>query len=437
VKNYPFHLITGSGKGASYSSLRQIGDIIPAEPLGQAKVRLFYNIASFNLTIADRMLTFPEFKETVVLGYYFNNQSPAASAWRLPVKSFVPPDMADAKQIMFTEADGHETVYTLNPSSTSQKMYFAPGLINGTPYLVYDDQNYQWFWYHPGAQVSERYNKYGKLVERTDIWGNKIAFDYTDPVNGVLQSVTGPSGNQYLIDRSDKSDGGRLERIRVKRPSENYGSYIQSYDFDKNGLLITSSASLNGRDLSTVYQTQYHYAVIDPLLLDSIRQDDGTLLQLAYDTYTQNNATAYRLATFYLPAADGQTRTDFTYSSGKVGVEVRGAWKANFYIDSQSRLIQKDQYVSYYDAPKVIETTRYDYASDGQIQKITCPNTGVESFVYSPPFGLLTRHSRPNGQQADYVYENDQNRPLLQSTTVNLPDSKTPVITYTVYQRLW
>ena len=435
MKNYPFHLITGGGKGASYSSLRQIGDIIPAGPLGQGKVRVFYNIASFNLAVADRALVFPEFKEAVILGYCYNSQSPTASAWRLPLKSFVPPDTPDTKQIIFTEADGHETPYTFYSGSSSQKMYFAPGLMNGTPYLVYDDQNYQWFWYHPGTQVCERYNKYGKIEERRDAWGNVTTFNYIDPVKGTLQYISGPSGIEYWLDSNSKSDGGRLDRIRVKKPGQDYGSYIQSYDFDKNGLLITSGASLNGQDLTAVYQTQYVYSSVNPPLLKSIQQDDGTQLTIDFVSFSQNSVLSYRVQTLYLPAADGQCRTDFTYSSGKVGVEVRSAWMADFFLDSQSRLIRKDQYVSYTDGPLSKETTQYEYATAGQIQKITRPNQGMESFVYSSPFGLLTRHVRPDAQQTDYVYDNGQNRPLLQSTQVSLPDSKTPVITYTVYER--
>ncbi len=347
----------------------------------KGKVRVFYNIASFNLTVADRALIFPEFKEAVILGYCYNSQSPTASAWRLPLKNFVPPDTADAKQIIFTEADGHETPYTFYSGSSSQKMYFAPGLMNGTPYLVYDDQNYQWFWYHPGTQVCERYNKYGKIEERRDAWGNVTAFNYIDPVRGTLQYISGPSGIEYWLDSNSKSDGGRLDRIRVKKPGQDYGSYIQSYDFDKNGLLITSGASLNGQDLTAVYQTQYGYSSINPPLLKSIQQDDGTQLTIDFVSFSQNSVLSYRVQTLYLPAADGQCRTDFTYSSGKVGVEVRSAWMADFFLDSQSRLIRKDQYVSYTDGPLSKETTQYEYATAGQeIHPLPLLQRGNESF---------------------------------------------------------
>ena len=426
MKNYPFHLITGSGKGVSYSSLRQTGDIIPAGPLGQSKVRVFYNIASFNLTVADRALVFPEFKDNVVLGYGYNSQSPTASAWRLPIKSFIPP-AGDGKQIIMTEVDGHEAVYTLSTVPSSQKMYFAPGFANGTPYLIYGSS--LWYWYHPQTQVCEVYDLKGQLQERRDAWGNITRFYYSS--DGLLQSITGPSQIQYVIERGSKSDGGRLEKICVKRPGQSTGAYVQSYDFDKNGLLLTSSASLNGQDLTTVYQTQYGYSSINPPLLNSIKQDDGTLLQVSYGSVSQN----YRVQTIYLPAADGQCRTDFTYSTGKVGVEVRSAWMADFFLDSQSRLIRKDQYVSYDDGPLVKETTQYEYATTGQIQKITRPNQGVESFEYDSPYGLLTQHVQPNAQQTDYFYDNGQYRPLLQTTKVSLSDSKTPVVTYTVYER--
>jgi hypothetical protein len=44
-------MITGSGLGYAYSSLAQVGDIIPVRALGQAKVKLYCNLASGNLVI--------------------------------------------------------------------------------------------------------------------------------------------------------------------------------------------------------------------------------------------------------------------------------------------------------------------------------------------------------------------------------------------------
>ena len=63
------------------------------------------------------------------------------------------------------------------------------------------------------------------------------------------------------------------------------------------------------------------------------------------------------------------------------------------------------------------------------------PDGGVEKFLYTTPFGLLTEHQRPNGQQQTLTYDIGQNRPLLQSITDYFPDSKTPLVTYFVQER--
>ena len=431
MKKYPFHLVTGPGKGASYSSLMQVGDLSPAEPLGQAKVRLACNLTNNNMVIADRALIFPEMKEPVVLGYCFNSQSPAALAWRLPIESFIPPDHDYPDfppTIIFTEADGHETTYTR--SSENLTMYFAPGLRDGTPYLQYDQVRYQWYGYHPKTQVGEIYNLTGRLIERRDAWGNRTQFTYNKDT-GQLESIyCVTSKNKYSITRTVRSDGSRAETISRTNDNDPTAHVFQAYEFDKNGLLITSTASINGLDFTDGYKTTYQYAAADPLVLTGITQDDGTDM-----TFQYVSSLTGQLQTIYLPAATGVTRTDFQYSPGKVGVTVKGGWKADFLLDSQSRVIQKDQYTNFNDAKFTTESTHYEYAPTGQLQKITQPDGGQESFTYSSPFGLLTRHIRPNNQQADYIYDEGQNRPLLTTETVTIPDNKTPLTTYYINQR--
>ena len=424
MKQYPFHLISGTGKGISYSSLSQVGDLSPAEAFGQAKGRIFYNFTNGNLSIADHLLLFPEIKAHVPLGFCFNSSSPNISAWRLPVRSFTPPDTADAKQITLIEVDGHEAVYTRNGS-----LFFAPGCGDGTPYLQYDADHYQWYWYHPGTQTCEVYNKYGLMVERRDCWGNRIQYNY-DPTSRQLTSVIGPSGNQYVIERSKTPDGILSVTIGLIRPGQSYPLYLQGYEFDNDtGLLKTSTCSINGRDLTDGYKIHYDYGLTTPQpVITKISQDDGTYITFAYDS-------SWRIQTIYLPAASGSTRADFKYSDRKAEVAINNCWKADFEWDSQSRIIQRTQYTGFRTGDSESEVTQYEYSSDGQLQKITQPDGGIESYTHSAPFGLLTQHRRPDGQQTDFFYNDGQNRPLLQSTVFTLPGSSTPLIKYSVYER--
>ena len=293
MKKYPFHLITGEGLGVSYSSNKQVGSLSPDEAMGQAQVDVFCNITNGNVAIADHPLPFAEISQPVLLGYFFNSQAPLVkNAWRLPVSSFTAPS-SDQKQLVFTETDGHQTIYSKNGA-----LYFAPGLVKGTPYLQFDETRYQWFWYHPGTGMSAIYDKYGTLLQRRDAWGNRTNYTYSS--DGQLASIQGPSGNQYVIDRVNNSDGSRQETVSIIHPGGGKLP-VQQYLFDKKGLLVTSTAGS--------YQTNYQYlATADKVQISAIQQTDGTLIEFAYD--------ASWLQTIYL--SGGATRVDFIYRVGMV-----------------------------------------------------------------------------------------------------------------------
>jgi YD repeat-containing protein len=421
MKDYPFHVIAGLGKGYSYSSFTQIQDLLPAKSLGQAEINVFYNVASLNTVVRDHALTFAEINGSVTLGYLFNSQSvPISSAWRLPIKSFTPPT-SDAKQILFVEEDGHETTYQWDGMG-----YRPPGLMDGTPYLQWNESTNQWYWYHPGTQVTEIYNSQGLLLQRRDRWGNKTNYGYD---KNQLNTVTGPSGNQYRINRTVNVDGTRYETITLAKSGSEL--VLQSYQFDKNGLLIESITSTNGTNLTSGYKTTYNYYRTSPTAqIDTIIQDDGVNLEFAYTTLPSSGEIA--LQTIYL--SQGKTRADFTYSGQKIGLEIRGGLKIDMLLDSQSRLNQLNQYTGF-SGSKTYDTTQYQYASTGQIAAIISPDKSQETFAYDSTFGLLQQHCHPNGQQTDYYYDIGQNRPILQSKISTLEESKQQAITYYVQQR--
>jgi YD repeat-containing protein len=438
MKSYPFHVVTGeAGPGVSYSSWRQIGDWMPSQPLGQAQVRVFYNIASGNVSIADHLWTLAGLSEPLVLGYYFNSQVPLLNtAWRLPVSHLTPP-ASGSKQVIFTESDGHETPYT-----QTGELYVAPGLTDGTPYLQWQPKTNQWFWHHPKTHLSALYDKNGVLLERRDQWGN--ATQYTYDSKGLLQTIVGPSRNRYTFQRNYKTDGSREETLWLTRPD---GAWItlQRYQFDKDNLLTLSETSLDGQNFKSVYQTTYTYTEKTPRLqLSKITQTDGTQMQLNYGLIAPPEQKAktplkpglWRLLSIEMGAGEAVTRAEFTYNGNRIRLAVGNpGWLADFVIDTRSRISQVIQYTGDTDTSRS-ETTRYEYAASGQLQTLTRPDGSRESWAYLEKFGLVTQHVRPNGQETRYYYDiGRNNRPLLQTQEQISLETKQSLYTYYVHER--
>lgn len=417
MKSYPFHLIAGDDKGYSYSSFPRIGDILAGKSFGQAQVDIYANVANGNLAIRDHALIFSEISEPVTLAYYYNSQvSSLASAWRLPVKSFKPP-AKDAKQIVFTEEDGHQTLYQVKG-----ELFCAPGLVHGTPFLKWNEKTQQWWRYSPANQVSELYDSKGCLLEKRDAWGNKTFYDYDS--KGGLQSIRAPSGKQYLINSSIKN-GQLYQTISVTPKSGGAAKILQGYLFSEQGLLIESITSLNGMNLDGGYKTTYRY-VDSSARLFSIIQDDGSQIQFNYKS-------SGCLKGIDLPGQSTVTRMDLMYSAKKVKAEISGGWLVDIEVDDQSRFSKITRYADYqgFDKP---ETTSYQYHPEGQIAKILLPDGSQETYDYLETYGLITVGIRPNGQETRYSYDISNYRPLQQSQSILLPESKQSAVTYSIYE---
>jgi len=164
--------------------------------------------------------------------YVYNAQAAdAGSAWRLGWEQFTQlPSTTDpvGTTAVLTEADGHQTTYTLDQARSQQLkdksgstvFYFAPGLANGTPWLRFDYDNKQWIRYHPGTQITEIYNTQGYLVKRSDAQGRFSTFEYT---NGQLSAVNAPSAQKFRARRTTFTRGSRAFAARSF-------SYVSSAD---------------------------------------------------------------------------------------------------------------------------------------------------------------------------------------------------------------
>lgn len=60
MPSYPYQLMTGNGLGITYSSLQQVGPVLPATGFGQANVAVFLNLKTNNVMLQDHCRHFPE-----------------------------------------------------------------------------------------------------------------------------------------------------------------------------------------------------------------------------------------------------------------------------------------------------------------------------------------------------------------------------------------
>ncbi len=136
----PFTIIAGKGLSTSYSSLTQIGGILPGGGFGSAAIQLYANVTNGNLVVHDHVLTVMEQNGPLNFGYVYNSQATnpdnpwhfAVVSRLLTMPSTTRPFGTEARML---EIDGHETRYL---QKDGQPLYYcAPGHTNGTPYLTY------------------------------------------------------------------------------------------------------------------------------------------------------------------------------------------------------------------------------------------------------------------------------------------------------------
>jgi hypothetical protein len=70
VVGFPFSLTSGQGLGASHSSLHSF---LPTRSLGQADIKCDFNMATGNVCVEDRLLSFADVGGNIEFSYFYNS----------------------------------------------------------------------------------------------------------------------------------------------------------------------------------------------------------------------------------------------------------------------------------------------------------------------------------------------------------------------------
>ncbi len=426
---YPFTLVSGQGLGVSYSSLNQVGSVLPATEWGQAQLKLFVNVATGNLIIHDHAFKAIEGNGILDLGFKYNGYvDDPAKAWRFgPAKKFKSlPISSDANTATLIESDGHETVYT--STGGTPPLFVAPGLRDGTPHLYYDNTLKVWVWYDPGTKITEHYNAKGLLTHRFDAEGHCSYFEYD--AHDEISAVTGPDGNRYEIERTAtdvKIYAVKGETIRV---------LLQAHRFDSYGRLETTQ--IPNPD-GTHYTVKYTYR-LNTSQIREITQSDQTSVVFGYASATENSPPTTCQPLFDLRFGNSQDKfytVDIDYDTlpaRQVSVKA-GTACYQFKLDApeqNSRLLQVNEARGYSEETKAEQETKtptaedknlsprskpdfidaegwdittFDYVPTGQLGTISHPDSSQEHFVFRNKYGLKSRVLKPNDQFVDYSYD--------------------------------
>ncbi|MBA2655354.1 MAG: RHS repeat protein, partial [Gammaproteobacteria bacterium] len=399
----PYSIVTGQGLGVSYSSLQQVGDIFPAKEFGQGKVKIHVNVANGNLVVFDHVCRLVEANGPLEFYYVFNHQPNnqwclAADARRF--KQLPNPSQPNIPGILI-ELDGHETSYIYDPV---QKKYKAPGLNNGTPYLIYDNNNNQWQWYHPYTKITEIYDAAGLLRKKYDEEGRTSTYEYD--TGSRLSAIMGASGTRYEIYYTPTNVSIYLVR------DDQHRSQLANYLFE-NGQLTESQVG--------DYKINYVYPANQ---LTYILQSDGTRCTFGY--------TGENHAFVDVIYAGKNSRTRFDYSQPlQVSISDPNFQLTKIYMDSASRITQVDRQTGYSNLDKAIDTTKYTYTQSGQLESVIDPDHGVTENTYDPLFDLRIKKKAPNNQTIQYFYgQSDQPELFAQAKTLT---DDIQAVTYFIY----
>lgn len=373
--NTPFYSITGLGSGFSYSSYNQLSNTPNAVSLGQAKLASYVNLLTGNLVISDHVIKISEANGVLNLGFTYNSQTASATeAWQFTLKRLT--KTPDGQSAILREEDGHLTEYNI----TADSNYSAPGLNDGTPYLIPDPVSQGWQWCHPKTGDVEYYDSNGCLVKREDALGRTNTYIYDE--NGNLQTITGPSGASYKISRAADTIGLYL----VNNGNE---SLLQHYSLDNQGKIETTQ-------LPGGYKIQYEYYPDNTL--KSITQDDGTAVSFTYEngqvvSWQQGETILY----------------DFTYpslSNPDIAIIQDGCKNQTLVMmDPATGLTQQISKQTGFDQEGAeIDTTSYQYNQQNQLQTVITPGGGVTRYEYNETHGLLSKVTGANGQITQYQY---------------------------------
>ena len=404
MMRFPYTPVVGQGLGVSYSSLTQLGPIVPSQQPGQANVKVFINIANGNLTVFDHTASVIEQNGQLDFRYVYNSQANPGQAWRLGVarrfKQLPSPTRPFGPTAVLQETDGHETTYTIGFNN----WYFAPAHGEGTPYFRYHESTGQWILFEPHSQITEYYDAQGILRKREDAAGRTTTFEYD--ANQQLTAVVAPNNNRYEIRRAGGDVG-----IYLREGDRT--TLLQVHHFNSAGLLEFT-------ELPNQYRITYQYK-LNSSQLDSIEQTDGSVYTFDYENKSQQAKVEW------CGVGDSGNRTQIRYDNDKVTLRAGDIISTYITLDAQSRITNLTREREYLGEPGGQDDTQYSYTSKGQLKSIIHPNQGIEEFEYNHVFDLLTQHTQPDGQVLAYQYglTPDQAKVICRSVySAAAPDNK-------------
>jgi hypothetical protein len=149
----PFHLISSQGLGYRYSSLSQVGALVPQVSVGQAQLEVYVS-ANGNVVVADTLCPVVEGGDELPLQLVYNSQADsAAQAWRFAAEKRLR-QTQDGAVVVLTEACGHETMYR------ERRRWFAGGHADQGHLLQAENGTYEWRL--PGASEGLQFDAAGQ-----------------------------------------------------------------------------------------------------------------------------------------------------------------------------------------------------------------------------------------------------------------------------------
>jgi len=427
MRKYPYHLITSTGLGFSYSSLTQIGDVLPPDSgLGQANIGLYFNVKTLNVYVEDQMADFVEAGLKLPTGFIYNS---ANNTWQFYLRRFsqLPASTNDTATLI--EADGHETTYFYDSVNA---FFIPPRTGQGFPILQFDENNKSWVLYHSELRVIEIYDQQGLLRERRNHVGQKISFEYDGENN--LNKINGYSGNVYLLNRQIESTTAYSIDLILQK-ADGSQQKIQHYEF-ANNLLQTSTRYDFLNNKLTGYITTYRYATDNSILL-SILQDDGTQLDTKIIAGNQRSVT---LGNRSGTNSDGLSFMISTQENNSVRVTAGNpGFQLDFILDANGQLQSLKRYngSGTYDENQT-EISQYVYNDKNELTQIKHPNNTQETRNFDSIFGFLIEHTHIQNQlllsKIQFNYEINTKRPQLVSKVTTLSSSPSTVVTRNVYE---
>lgn len=437
INRNPFTLISGQGLGITNSSLNQIGPILPAKGYGQADIMAYVNVATGNVCLYDYDLDVKEQNDKLNFCFIHNSLAEGNNSWHFSedkrFKQAVPrpeKDKAAPKSFVLIEGDGHETVFTQHPDSV--EIYFAPATENGVPYFMFDTSRDQWRWHHPAKKITEYYTEEGLLDKRIDAEGREIEFKYDmkDPARPLKEIIVPISRTSYEIKRYNTSSGSSVEIICNKTNTP--PKLLKRCQFDEKRRLVKTQIPLTDESTEKFYEIQFGYTA-GKYQVDSILQSDKTKMTLSYGYKVPGKLMLD--AIILGSGQESQNSTVFSYNPSETTIRDSAACLTNVTFDKAFHVLKVARQAGIQQAnPEFdvslestsLDVTNYQYTTvgstihAGQLLSIASPGGGIETFNYHNIFGLMTRHTRPDGQ----IRELYHNRGDIQKKSGGTGDEK-------------